>query len=241
MPSFKQRSYQKELLDRNDIPFKDIKRNMKELDFINRNLGGHDITLDGIVALIQDNAIFNKRLTIVEIGCGGGDNLRAIKEWAAYIKLPVQLTGIDINQECIAYARQQQRNEGIQFILSDYRLVQLTLKPDIVFSSLFCHHFTDEELIEQLQWMEEASKIGFFINDLHRHPLAYYSIKILSAIFSRSYLVKNDAPLSVRRGFKRSDWQALFSKANISNYQCQWRWAFRWLVTYNVDADFSEI
>ena len=236
MPSFKHRSYKKELLDRDDIPFKDIKRNMQELDFINRHLGGHDITLDGIVALIKDKAIFNQLLYIVEIGCGGGDNLRAIKEWALYIKLPVRLTGIDINEECIAYAREQKRNEGIQFIHSDYRKVELMPRPDIVFSSLFCHHFTDEEMVEQLVWMKQASLLGFFINDLHRHPLAYYSIKILTTLFSRSYLVKNDAPLSVLRGFKKRDWKKLFARAGIENYQCRWRWAFRWLVTCDADA-----
>lgn len=240
MPSFKKRSYRKELLDRDDIPFADIKRTMQELDFINRHLGGHDITLDGIVALIQNNAVFNKTLHIVEIGCGGGDNLRAIKEWALYIKLPVRLTGIDINPECIAYAKEQKRNSGIQFLYSDYKLAELSTKPDIVFSSLFCHHFTDDELIEQLQWMEGNSKIGFFINDLHRHPLAYYSIKILTTLFSRSYLVKNDAPLSVRRGFQREDWQRLFANAQIPAYRCQWRWAFRWLITCQTNATFFD-
>ena len=231
MPSFKRRSYKKELLDRNDIPFADIKRNMQELDFINRRLGGHDITLDGIVEIIQKNAVFNRKLTVVEIGCGGGDNLRAIKAWAASIKLPVALLGIDINEECIVYATSQQRNSGIQFIHSDYKRTSLPSKPDVVFSSLFCHHFTDEELIFQLGWMKQNSALGFFINDLHRHPLAYYSIKVLTMLFSRSYLVKNDAPLSVRRGFKRADWRRLFSAAGIENYTCTWRWAFRWLVT----------
>lgn len=239
MPSFKKRTYQKELLDRDDIPFADIKRNMQELDLINRKLGGHDITLDGIVALIQDNAVFNKNLQVVEIGCGGGDNLRAIKEWAAHIKLPVRLTGIDVNPECIAFAREQKRNAGIQFIHSDYRLVKLATTPDIVFSSLFCHHFTDEELIAQVKWMEQNSGLGFFINDLHRHPLAYYSIKLLTSLFSRSYLVKNDAPLSVRRGFTRRDWQAIFSKAEITHYRCRWRWAFRWLITCESNEVFT--
>ena len=241
MPSFHTRSYKKELLDRDDIPFADIKRNMQELDVINRRLGGHDITLDGIVALIKNNPIFNKQLNIVEIGCGGGDNLRAVKEWAHYIKLPVRLTGIDINEECIAYARSQHRNEGIQFLHSDYRLVQLSPKPDIIFSSLFCHHFTDEELIEQLQWMTKNCEIGFFINDLHRHALAYYAIKILTTLFSRSYLVKNDAPLSVKRGFRKQDWETIFSKAEIDRYRCQWRWAFRWLITCEVNGDFTQI
>lgn len=239
MPSFQKRSYQKELLDRDDIPFAHIRRNLQELDFINRKLGGHEITLDGVVALIKDNAIFNRRLHILEIGCGGGDNLRAIKEWAAAIRLPVRLTGIDRNSECIAFAQSQQRNEGIQFVFSDYRQVQMAPKPDIIFSSLFCHHFSDEELIAQLQWMQANSRIGFFINDLHRHPLAYYSIKFLTACFSRSYLVKNDAPLSVRRGFRKNDWQAIFSKARISHYRCRWRWAFRWLITCDANGTIA--
>jgi SAM-dependent methyltransferase len=241
MLSFRQRSYKKELLDRDDIPFAAIKRNMKELDFINKHLGGHDITLDGIVALIQNTAIFNKELNIVEIGCGGGDNLRAIKEWALYIKLPVKLTGIDINPECIAYATEQKRNSGIRFICSDYRLVQLSPTPDIIFSSLFCHHFTDEELVAQLQWMQKGSALGFFINDLHRHALAYWSIKLLTTLFSRSYLVRNDAPLSVRRGFRRQDWERLFAAAKIESYHCQWCWAFRWLITCETNATLTNI
>lgn len=234
--NFRSRSYQKELLDRDDIPFADIQRNMQELDFINRRLGGHDITLDGIVAIIRQRPVMNKELTVVEIGCGGGDNLRAIKRWAAHINLPVKLLGIDINEECIAYAQSQGRNSGIRFIQSDYRLMDLPSKPDIIFSSLFCHHFKDEELTVQLQWMQQQSVLGFFINDLHRHPLAYYSIKLLTSLFSKSYLVRNDAPLSVQRGFTRNDWNRLFAQAQIDDFTCTWRWAFRWLVTCVNDA-----
>jgi 2-polyprenyl-3-methyl-5-hydroxy-6-metoxy-1,4-benzoquinol methylase len=204
---------------------------MQELDFINRKLGGHDITLDGIVALIKDQMAFNTELTVVEIGCGGGDNLRAIRKWAEHIHLSMRLIGIDINRECIAYARQQKRNTGIEFIESDYRQVYFEQKPDIIFSSLFCHHFTDKELVLMLQWMQQNSQLGFFINDLHRHWLAYYSIKILTKLFSKSYLVRNDAPLSVQRGFIKTEWKQLFKEADIRNFNCKWRWAFRWLIT----------
>lgn len=231
MPSFRQRSYQKELLDRNDIPFEDIKRNMQELDFINTKLGGHDITLDGIVELIKNQMAFNSKLKIVEIGCGGGDNLRAIRNWAERIHLPVQLKGVDINPECIAYAQQQKRNRGIDFLVSNYKDVLFDEKPDIIFSSLFCHHFTEDELVFMLRWMKQNSSVGFFINDLHRHWLAYFSIKMLTKFFSKSYLVKNDAPLSVRRGFTKQEWIILFHQAGIANFTCKWRWAFRWLIT----------
>lgn len=231
MPSFHQRSYQKELLDRTDIPFEDIKRNMQELDFINTKLGGHDITLDGIVALMKSQIVFNSNLTIVEIGCGGGDNLRAIRKWAERIHLPVRLKGVDINPECITYAQQQKRNRAIDFVVSDYKHVLFEDKPDIIFSSLFCHHFSEMELVFMLQWMKQNSKVGFFINDLHRHRLAFYAIKLLTKLFSKSYLVKNDAPLSVQRGFTRKEWNEIFYEAGIVNFNCKWRWAFRWLIT----------
>jgi ubiquinone/menaquinone biosynthesis C-methylase UbiE len=236
MPSFKHRSYQKELLDGDDIPFEDIERNMLELDVINHRLGGHDITLDGVVELIKGNVRFNNQWQIAEIGCGGGDNLKAIKTWADHIKLPVQLIGIDSNKDCINYARRRYPDKQINFIHSDYRDTEFDNKPDIIYSSLFCHHFTDDEMVSMLQWMRQNSHTGFFINDLHRHPLAYYSIKLLTLLFSKSYLVKNDAPLSVQRGFIKQDWIKLFNLAGIETFKCEWRWAFRWLITcHNAD------
>ena len=229
MPSFKQRSYQKELLDGNQVPFVDIQLNMQELKSINKWLGGHKVTIAGIEKILNCKKELQE-LHVVEIGSGGGDNLVAIKTWADKKNIKLQLTGIDINADCIAYARKGVSND-IQFIHSDYRNYVFNKKPDIIFSSLFCHHFTNEELVVMLQWMHQNSSIGFFINDLHRHPMAYYSIKILTAIFSNSYLVRNDAPLSVLRGFKKKDWKLVFIKAGISNFECEWRWAFRWLLT----------
>jgi len=81
-----------------------------------------------------------------------------------------------------------------------------------------------------LKWMQANSRQGFFINDLHRHPLAYYSIKFLTSIFSRSKLVKNDAPLSVARGFKRKDWVWLMNESGLKAGLIQWKWAFRYLI-----------
>jgi 2-polyprenyl-3-methyl-5-hydroxy-6-metoxy-1,4-benzoquinol methylase len=227
----KLRSYQKELLDGVHIPFEHIKRNMQELDKINQYLGGHRITLSGLKYMLR-HVPADQELNIVEIGSGGGDNLRVLYQWARQQKRNVAFTGIDINPECIAYAQSLPINKDIRFICSDYKKVRFDVKPHIIFSSLFCHHFTDEELVYMLRWMAQNAQLGFFINDLHRHPVAYYSIKVLTQLFSRSYLVKNDAPLSVQRGFKRGEWGRLFAEAGIKQYDCSWKWAFRWLVTY---------
>jgi Methylase involved in ubiquinone/menaquinone biosynthesis len=227
MIDFRKRSYKKELLDLDTIPFDDIKKAMEELNVINTYLGGHAITIKGFKTLLKNK----NNISVCEIGCGGGDNLNAIYKCCSKKNLHLKLTGVDINASCITYARKNTPIDDKNFITADYRDVDFgNDKPDIIFTSLFCHHFTDEALIEMLQWLKTNSKIGFFINDLHRHPVAYYLINFLSKLFSRSYLVKNDGPLSVLRGFKKKEWKNILVKAGITNYTIQWEWAFRHLI-----------
>lgn len=227
--TFKQRSYQAELLDEDGISFAAIKQNMQELNTINTLLGGHAITTKGIAKLIGNL----KEITVCEIGCGGGDNLIAINNYCIQKNIRIHFIGIDIKQTCIDFFKTKPAlQQNTKWLVSDYQQVVFETKPTIIFSSLFCHHFTNEQLISQLQWMQKNAAVGFFINDLQRHFLAYYSIKTITQIFSNSYLVKNDAPLSVARSFVKTEWVALFKNAQINNYQITWQWAFRFLIIY---------
>jgi 2-polyprenyl-3-methyl-5-hydroxy-6-metoxy-1,4-benzoquinol methylase len=226
----RQRSNEKELLDDPRIPFKDIVVNMQELNKVNTLLGGHAVTCKGLAYLL-DKAAVKGIVTIAEIGCGGGDNLFAIQRYLQQRKIPFELIGIDLKPECIAFARQAYgATMKATWICSDYRDVEWDTPPDIIYSSLFCHHFKDDELVAQLQWLYQNSRIGFFINDLHRHPVAYYSISLLTNLFSKSFLVKNDAPLSVKRAFVKKDWYRLLKYANITAARISWQWAFRYLI-----------
>jgi SAM-dependent methyltransferase len=214
------KSFLKELLDEEQIPEKDLIQNLKELAFINTYLGGHAVIKKGL-GYFQNKS---EAVAILEIGSGGGDNLAALKECFPHNSY----TGLDMKATCINYS--ENRYPAFNWILSDYQLFSPAYKFDVIFNSLFCHHFLDEELIKMLKWMNENSAKGFFIGDLHRNGIAYYSIKILTFLFSKSYLVKNDAPLSVARGFTKSEWRVLLEKAGIINYQIKWQWAFRWLI-----------
>ncbi|MFT4023242.1 MAG: methyltransferase domain-containing protein [Flavihumibacter sp.] len=213
-----------EMLDQPGIPFEAIRQNMQELAVINRWLGGHRISIGACKALVAGRRSFS----IVEIGSGGGDNLDAIARWAARQQKQMKGSGIDINPECVQYAAG--RFPAFGFIHADYRDAAFNQQPDIIFSSLFCHHFSSEDLVTQLRWMYRQCRVGFFINDLHRHPVAYHSIKWLTRFFSRSALVRNDAPISVRRGFSRRDWMQIISQAGIPEVSVSWKWAFRWCI-----------
>jgi 2-polyprenyl-3-methyl-5-hydroxy-6-metoxy-1,4-benzoquinol methylase len=230
--NFSTRSYEKELLDRDDIPFEDIRINMHELDIINKRLGGHQINIRAVESLLYGHST-QQAIIIAEIGCGGGDNLRALYNWSKKNDINASFIGIDINAHCISYASSNNEIPGARWVVSDYREMNFNEKPSIIFSSLFCHHFTDDQIADMLGWMKSNATLGFFINDLHRHWLAYHSIRLITSAFSSSYLVKNDAPLSVRRGFSRKDWKKLIEASGLTRYSIQWKWAFRWLIVVN--------
>jgi hypothetical protein len=68
------------------------------------------------------------------------------------------------------------------------------------------------------------------INDLHRHWLACYLIKYITAFFSKTYLVKYDAPLSVARSLTRQEWVSMLEQAGLKKYSIKWMWAWRWQI-----------
>jgi SAM-dependent methyltransferase len=143
---FKQRSSESELLDAPDIPKDLLFENLRELDFINRALGGHAISLKGIKKLVTDKT---KIYHIVDLGCGSGDTLQGIDDWAIAEGFKVRLTGVDMNPDVIDYLKDYCKDyPEISGIVSDYRdYLKTDIPIDIVHSSLFCHHLNDEELI----------------------------------------------------------------------------------------------
>jgi hypothetical protein len=94
-------------------------------------------------------------------------------------------------------------------------------------ATLFFHHFSTDDLIRVLRQLAEQTRF-IVINDIHRHPFAYYSIKWLTRLFSKSAMVKFDAPLSVLRSFTKQEWLYILQQAGFTQYQIHWKWAFRW-------------
>lgn len=220
---FKSRSHKKELLDGDHIPEADLFLNLRELDRINHLLGGYRITFSALEQILEPG----KPCTLVDIGCGGGDTLKRINQWRLKKGYGISLFGVDIKDVCISYAKQNNAGTGIGFICDDYRNSFRHLPHiDVLHACLFCHHLNQEELIELVRFTLDRKTV-LVINDLERNPIAYYAIKWLTRFFSKSYLVKNDAPLSVLRGFKKAEWLEILQKAGATHYSVKNKWAFR--------------
>jgi len=226
---FTYRSKEKELLDESNILCGLLYKNLRELDFLNRTTGGHSISLKGIKQLITDH---HKSYHVVDLGCGSGDALKAIADWARVNNYNVTMTGVDMNANAIAYLKNHCINypeiNGVVADYNDYLIENEFI--DIVHCALFCHHLDDNKLLHLFNYFRQHVQIGFVINDLHRHRLAYYSAWLFTRLLNSTVLARNDGPISVLRGFKSSELTHLLAEANINNYSIRKEWIFRFLI-----------
>lgn len=230
MPDFSQRAYEAELMDDLSCSGDELTITLRELETINRLLGGNRVTIDALEKLARPRR--HQPIAIVDLGCGGGEILRIIRKWSTIRGYNFSLTGIDANENVIEQARRQTPpHMDITFETADIFSRNANLdRFDIVIGTLFFHHFSQEKLIEFFTIVRKSAKIGLIINDIHRHPVAYYSIQWLTRLFSHSDMVINDAPLSVRRAFTREEIESVLKKAGFVEYEIRWMWAFRWQV-----------
>lgn len=225
---YKYRSDQEELMDNLFAEGEIIEQALRELEVINKWLGGNYVTLNAIEQLIK--GISGRSLHIIDIGCGGGDMLKLIARWAKKRNKEVRLTGIDANPNVIKYA-QKNCIEYPEIHFMNLNIFSDNFKSidcDIITATLFTHHFSDTELIRLFKQFKRQASVGIAINDIHRHFLAHKSINLLTTAFSKSDMVKNDAGISVLRAFSKNELIQILKSADIENFRIKWMWAFRW-------------
>nr|MBC7612820.1 methyltransferase domain-containing protein [Pseudopedobacter sp.] len=227
MPDFSKRSNEDEIMDDFGLSPEELNPVLKELDVINKLLGGFSVFFDAF-----NKVKVNSRDSISDWGCGSGDTFQVLQKQFDQQKIYPTYIGVDATPATIEYARKQFKgNAKVSFILKDVLKDDFKENEfDFVISSLFTHHFEDEKWSILVNKMLFSARKAVIINDLHRHPFAYYSIGILTQLFSKSPMVKHDSKVSVMRSFKKNELKDLLKKAGAINYTIKWMWAFRWQV-----------
>lgn len=206
-----------------------LHQTLRELDSINRFLGGNTVTLRGLDDLLKKTNLKGS-VHVIDIGCGSGEMLKLVAQKIRITNPQSTFTGIDANANIMHYAQKHVADfPEISIIAEDILGDNFRVKKfDIALATLFLHHFSSSQLIDIFRNLKHQARIGIVINDLHRHWLAYYSIKLLTKFFSRSSMVKSDGPISVLRGFRKHELIEILQKSEIENYTLKWKWAFRW-------------
>lgn len=221
------RVHREELMDIEEVSNADLARCLRDLERVNLVSLGYRPTL----RWLDDVAAGKDRISILDVGCGHGDMLRRIKAWGKRRGIETELLGIDLNPSTIRAAKAAtDTKDGIGFEVLDLFDMPADRYPDIIISSLFAHHLDDAGLVRFVGWMEQTARLGWFINDLHRHPVSAYGLKLIFAIWPVHRFVRYDGPVSVWRAFSRANLETVVRAAGVppGGVKISWWFPFRW-------------
>ena len=196
--------------------YEELRACLHDIARVNRLTFAHRPTIAWLGEILTARPASSALLRIVDVGCGDGDMLRQIDAWAAGHGIVVALTGIDINANAIRAAKEATpSSQSIKWIVGDALSDSIAGEIDIAVCSLLTHHLTNQQIVEFLRWMEQRTRLGWFINDLHRQPVPYHLFRLLARFANWHPFVKNDGPVSIRRSFVAEDWKTLCADAGL--------------------------
>lgn len=236
MIDFRNRAWIPEMMDDLELEEMELKLALADIRRINRLLGGHAASLSGLRPYLQRAG--TRPLKLVDIGCGDGAFLRLLASRCRSMDIEAELLGWDMNPKSLEMAR----NASAAFPEIRYDCQNVLDFPALpansyVVCNLFLHHFSDLDITRLINnWIEQKCRI-VMINDLHRHPLAYYLFWLFGAIFMKSGVARYDGAASIRRGFSKSDLRRLTAELPENRSSIKWRWAFRWLWCIEPNAE----
>ena len=227
----KQRSSQTEIMDDLALEGDLLRDTLDQLARINYWLGGNRPSIGALKKMIRKMPD-NQEITIVDVGCGGGDMLRVVADFGRKNKRNFKLIGIDANEFIINYAREKTvKYPEIEYISQNIFSDEFKkLNYDIAMFNLVLHHFNDDQILQLLKFISSKARLGVIVNDLHRSALAYYLFWVICLAISNP-MAREDGLISILRGFKKKDLIDFAEKLKLKKYVIQWKWAFRYLWT----------
>lgn len=243
MLDFKQRRHEEELMDLPETSREEFTRALYEIQWVNKNLGGISAIDNTLWEMIPDG--FQGTIRILDLGTGSADIPLALAKGIRSLKaeydpgqwtIEFQITAIDLHSTAVEVAKELtadypeitvRQGDALNLEYADQSF-------DFVISSLTMHHLEGDGPQRLLSEMNRLSRIGFIVNDLERHPLAWLAIKAVSFLTGKGKVFANDAPLSVLRGFTRPELEDLCRQAGLSasgtKVEIRHRAPYRWLL-----------
>jgi SAM-dependent methyltransferase len=201
-----------EILD--TLTEEEARASLADLIRINRRWGGHSTLRHLLSETVQPAESFS----LLDVGAASGDVGSRIREW--YPK--ARVVSLDRIPSHLADC------PGERIAGDAFRLPVRENSFDYVFSSLFLHHFTDEQVVLLLQEFARVARRAVLIIDLERNPIAYYFLPWTRWLFGWDPVTVHDGAISVEAAFRPRELAALARRAGLENPRARaYRPAFR--------------
>jgi SAM-dependent methyltransferase len=202
-----------ELLEAPGADPREVAAALDDLARVNRVLLGTRLTLAGVGALL-DGAPAGSRVTLLDVGCGGGDMAAVLGRWARQRGFAPRVLGVDATDGIVEQARARVGGE-VELLAGDVRELPLADDAaDVAVCSLLLHHLEPDDAVQALGELGRVASRGVVVNDLVRTPLGLAGAHVVARL-ARSPITRHDAVVSVRRAYTRDELLALVGRAGL--------------------------
>jgi SAM-dependent methyltransferase len=221
-----------EIMDQPGLDPAEHARALRGLGRVNRLSRSAAIYWPSIVSLARARL---GPVRVLDLACGGGDVPIDLALRAARSRLDIRVEGCDVSSEAVGYASKlsEDRRAAVRFFVLDALRDPIPEGYDVVTCSLFLHHLDESDAIALLHKMGDSSARLILVNDLARSRLGYLVAWVGCRLLSRSRVVHNDGPMSVRSAFARVEALELARRAGLEGVSVARKWPFRFLLSWS--------
>jgi len=235
MIDLQNRLLEPEQLDNLSLSGKPLEKTLRSLKFINATLGNHR-QLSTAVLTHCKKLSNNKKITIIDLGCGGGDSLLYLSKKLKKNNFETNLIGIDGNPKSIAYAKKSTKSisniifKSMDILDPDFNVPNC----DVLISSHFIYHFNDQQLITFIQGLKSQNLKHVIFSELYRSKVAFYLFSVLRNLLPISNIAKSDGLLAIRRAYTIPEINTIIKNAGIKDFEIHKKPFFRMIITLNL-------
>ena len=218
---FRERSLEPENLDKGTYTPEEYEGCLVELRRVNRWLGDASTLRDLFLSEIEQQRL--PSFSVLDVGAGSGELLRVTAKWARETNREVFLVGLELNERSAkSILEESQQFPEIQSVQADgFQLPFADRAFDYAIQSLTLHHFDNEGAVKILSEMRRVARRGIFVIDLYRSPMAYFFYSTIGKLFLHNRLIREDGALSILKGWKAEELQAIGSQAELQSVKVQ--------------------
>jgi 2-polyprenyl-3-methyl-5-hydroxy-6-metoxy-1,4-benzoquinol methylase len=157
-------------------------------------------------------------LRVLDLGCGGGDVLAGLARRAGREGIAAEFAGCDLSDRALAHARDRAARAGlgIRFFRLDVTREDLPSGHDVILCSFLLHHLGGPEAVSLMARAAAAARRMLLVDDLRRSWGVYALTWLGTRLLTRSPVVREDGPLSVRAALTPRELAQVAEKAGLS-------------------------
>jgi SAM-dependent methyltransferase len=194
----------------------ELEDDLANLCTLNRWFGGVTAVLNPLMSILTTD----REWSILDLATGSADIPKSVAGWCQRKNVSITIDAVDFQASTLEVARAVCRDHGnIRFHQADIRTYAPERTWDVVVCSLALHHFSESDAVQILRRANALATRCVIVTDLRRCLIGTMGVDLLTAVWMRAPMTRNDARASVRRAFSFAEFPALARAAGWVDFE----------------------